>query len=1032
ERFTPAFQAALSRYRVQVETAELLTVVDAVIVTAPDLVLLMGDAAKDGGAFVLQKLAGLSQNFTVPVVVLHDDSELDQKLSAFRHGATAVLPRSASVDATAAEVAKMAREIPEQGSESQGGLGETTLDEFVGALSRQLRSGLVSSLSGEGGVGEGPDSAELKLVLGRGRPLTEFLDQFVRRVRRHVVRAEPLRYELGGNPVAAEGSRSSASALKPAIHGMRVVLADDDTPRADAVAQELRSRGVTVVVTDLDPSPTRLQTLRQADPTVFVIGEAHAHDAGYELLRRVRRDSRLRWASLLVVRWEEIWAEERGAPTIQRLESTLAGLAEPERALLARAEARVAFDTRLETTGPARCLRTLERVPTPVRVFVQNQRVELTVDLSEGLVVGAEGRTREAEPRQLSGVSALSALLVLGSGRVRVEPVEQAAFANVMTPVEAAITMADAETPPISPSIPAAGTVSLHPPQGDAAPLRVPAAPRVAASAAEPPSSARGSVRPAPIVPVGIGATPLAAPRPGLAFAPPVPSRAVPRPSGSVAAAVPAKLPTAPAAPPPPPAHVALTGSTLPSPTFGARAPAAIAPSNFGVTPMAPPSAPAFETTIPATVTAPAALSAPAVGVTAPGGFLAPALPVAAPDSSSGGNLSMPPHERNPPAMTLSAGYGAGATTEAGQGSARAGGFDARWKTFAVWFAEQEKKLHGKRISGRVAAVLVGLGALQGLLIVLVYAGARWVLRPVAPPPAVARVLTSEMVPVAKAAAPEPKPDLKTAAPAVAPVAAATPRIEPLKSDGSGRDVPDCNTLLAADPPHEGFYPGAAHQAQRAGRNAIVRGDLAVAQTELCKAVHYNTQNAEMALELSLVLLLRRDGAEALPWARRAVELAPRNLGAKEALGDALARIGNETEARAAWLASARIDGSEQSQVRALVARSAKQADKALRHRDLVTAERSFRRAAVLEPKSQASQSGLAYVLIELEDAQAAVLWAQRGVDVAPRSSGARLVLGDALAKWGDKAGAVREWREASLLDPTNREASKRLRAAGN
>src|SRR5262245_33861962 len=194
ERFTPAFQAALARYRVQVETTELASVMDAVIVTAPDLVLLMGDAAKDGGADVLQKLAGLSQNFTVPVVVLHDDTELDQKLSAFRHGATAVLPRSASVDATAAEVAKMAREIPEQGTDSQGAIGEATLDEFVGALSRQLRSGLVSSLSGDGA----PDSQDLKLVLGRGRPLTEFLDAFVRRVRRHVVRAEPLRYELGG------------------------------------------------------------------------------------------------------------------------------------------------------------------------------------------------------------------------------------------------------------------------------------------------------------------------------------------------------------------------------------------------------------------------------------------------------------------------------------------------------------------------------------------------------------------------------------------------------------------------------------------------------------------------------------------------------------------------------------------------------------------------------------------------------------------------------------------------------------------
>jgi len=363
ERFTPAFQAALSRHEVQVETTELHAVVDAVIVTAPDLVLLMGEAAKDGGASVLQKLASLSQNFTVPVVVLSDDAELDAKLSAFRHGATAVLPRSASVDATAERVAKMARELPEQGTEAQGAVGDATLDEFIGVLSKELRAGLVSSL------GSGGDLQDLKLTLGRGRPLTEFLDTFVRRVRRHVVRAEPLRYELGGaQPGDALGTpRASLPVAAPAIDGLRVVVADEETPRADAVAQELRKRGVTVVVTDLEPSPTRFQTLRQADPTVFVIGEDHANGAGYDLLRRLRRDSRLRWASLLVVRWDEIWSEERGAPALGRLESTLAGLVEPERALFARAEARTAFDTRLETTGPARCLRVLERSARPLR-----------------------------------------------------------------------------------------------------------------------------------------------------------------------------------------------------------------------------------------------------------------------------------------------------------------------------------------------------------------------------------------------------------------------------------------------------------------------------------------------------------------------------------------------------------------------------------------------------------------------------------------------------------------------------------------
>jgi len=35
------------------------------------------------------------------------------------------------------------------------------------------------------------------------------------------------------------------------VKGVRVALADDDTGRADSVAQELRSRGVSVVVTGL-------------------------------------------------------------------------------------------------------------------------------------------------------------------------------------------------------------------------------------------------------------------------------------------------------------------------------------------------------------------------------------------------------------------------------------------------------------------------------------------------------------------------------------------------------------------------------------------------------------------------------------------------------------------------------------------------------------------------------------------------------------------------------------------------------------
>jgi Flp pilus assembly protein TadD len=267
--------------------------------------------------------------------------------------------------------------------------------------------------------------------------------------------------------------------------------------------------------------------------------------------------------------------------------------------------------------------------------------------------------------------------------------------------------------------------------------------------------------------------------------------------------------------------------------------------------------------------------------------------------------------------------------------------------------------------------------------------------------------------------------------PALNPAPAATPRVESIAADGSGHNAPSCKELLGPEPPKASDAAHAAFQARRAGRQAIVRGDLRAAHTAFCRAALFASDDPGIALDLALVLLLQRDNDQALDRARFAAEHEPRSLAAKDALGDALARTGNEAEARSAWLAAARIDASDEAGVRAIVTREMKLADKSMRHGDLVTAERAFRRAAILEPKSNASASGLALVLLELGDVSASLQWARRAVAAAPRHAGARLVLGDALAKSGDQAGAVREWRESAQLDPANREAQKRLRAAG-
>ena len=214
-------------------------------------------------------------------------------------------------------------------------------------------------------------------------------------------------------------------------------------------------------------------------------------------------------------------------------------------------------------------------------------------------------------------------------------------------------------------------------------------------------------------------------------------------------------------------------------------------------------------------------------------------------------------------------------------------------------------------------------------------------------------------------------------------------------------------------------------------RAAIVHGDLKEARASYCRAVHWDPKNLEITLQLTQVLLLERDGEKAVDYAERAAAIDSTPARVQEVLGDAYARVGAYDEARRAWFAAAELEPTSAEATRRLVSREVRQADQALRRRNLVIAEKFFRRAAVLEPTSVSSIVGLSYVLVQLEDVRGAQFWARRAVKLAPRSTSARLALGDALHAGKDTRAAIVEWREASLLDPSNNEALKRLRRAG-
>jgi tetratricopeptide (TPR) repeat protein/DNA-binding response OmpR family regulator len=453
DAFLATVAAALGRHGAHPECASPEAAVAAAVVTAPDLIVLAARAASEGGHRILEQLQARPETSVIPVALIQEDAALDERLRAFKHGAAAILPKKASTDELAQRIAELARDIPNRTEASVGQLGEATLEELVETLGAELRSGILSLASPSG-------AGSVRLVLGGGKPLAALIEEFVQRAREHVQSAEPLRYEFdaraGGTIQLLESTASAAEAAADVeLGGLRVVLADGNAARAEAVAHELRRHGAEVIVTDLDPSEARFTQIRLADPSVLLLGEEHLQsETGYELVRRMRTDTRLRWASLLVVRWSELWQDER-TPAVERLASALHGLAAPENELLDQAQELDCFDTRLETVGPARTLRALGTAGLGLRVTITNPRLQTELDLAQGLVVGALGRTLAAPERTLEGVEALAALLQLSSGRVQVDRVPHPARANVMAAVDMALGLAAGELPPIQPSLPA-------------------------------------------------------------------------------------------------------------------------------------------------------------------------------------------------------------------------------------------------------------------------------------------------------------------------------------------------------------------------------------------------------------------------------------------------------------------------------------------------------------------------------------------------------------------------------------------------
>ncbi|MEM6956962.1 MAG: tetratricopeptide repeat protein [Myxococcota bacterium] len=440
EPLRPGIEDALTRHATFAEAADKGSAVAAVQAAAPDVVLLLGDAAERAEE-VLGDLASNAITRTVPVVVLLEAGDLAARLQAARSG-VAVVERSASADAVAKEIAHLARAFPERDTNVAGELGEATLGDVLDIVRRELETGILS-VHQQGGKGA-------RFVLRQGRHVDQAIRDFVARIRPLVAAAEPLQFDYDEAVAGFELLDSSTEEGDRSIfEGRRVALVEDDAAVADAIAQELRAHGAQVTV--LSSSGAGLARARHLDPEIVLVGERGLDGPAYEVLRKVRADPRLRWASLLVIRGDDLMPEGH-APRMDRLAGAFAPLLAPDEEVRERAKGDEPFDTRFEALGPSRLLRALIDAGGTHVMTVRHPRVTIDVSISQGMIAGADA-IRTGKETKISGPAALAALLAIGSGRVRVEKRSAPAAANVFMPLQAALEAASQESPPIRPSV---------------------------------------------------------------------------------------------------------------------------------------------------------------------------------------------------------------------------------------------------------------------------------------------------------------------------------------------------------------------------------------------------------------------------------------------------------------------------------------------------------------------------------------------------------------------------------------------------
>jgi predicted Zn-dependent protease len=156
------------------------------------------------------------------------------------------------------------------------------------------------------------------------------------------------------------------------------------------------------------------------------------------------------------------------------------------------------------------------------------------------------------------------------------------------------------------------------------------------------------------------------------------------------------------------------------------------------------------------------------------------------------------------------------------------------------------------------------------------------------------------------------------------------------------------------------------------------------------------------------------------------VKLNPEERQLQLLLGDALALSGEARKAAEPMLLGAGVDANDALAKKRFAQAEIKKAEELARRQDASGAEREFRRALAVEPDNVPATIGVARMLLDQGHPKAAAHWARKANALDPRSAAGFVVLGDALAKAGDQAGAGAAWKKAVEVEPNDAVARSR------